>query len=587
MGKRKSFIITLNIIVAGMVTLGILSTSLLFFYYLYQMTSEEAMNTLKKDLEQITSQLDRSAQQMVDLTNSLACDVELGKAIEKFYGDDLEESVEGKRMMDYIMQNAVSMNPYIVNIVVTKEDEMVQYNKYGINILEDINEIKGEEWYDGLMQDQIMQVFEVRDLEQDGEVYFTCATKFKAKFYENREDENRLVITTFQLEELENLIRSTAELKNINLLLFDQEKQQIIYNIAVCEAYENMFVQWGKQNVQEFEEIDHHFVTLTSQNELTGWMLMGFVEKPVYQQTISSISPWLLVVVSLILIGSVSVSLLIFKSISKPLKNVMKGMEDVGKQDFYSLKETGQYIEFEQLVRSFNKMSAQIKHLIADIEQKEYEKRIEEFKALEYQINPHFIYNTLDGIRWVALMNHSKPTAEIIGSFSNFLRLTLSEGQELVQVQREIEITREYIKIMIFRNNMNVKIEYEISDAVKELYTLKLVLQPVVENCFIHAFDHTTIDPVIKICSYIRDSVLFMEVSDNGKGIQEGKASGENQILTGIGINNIDERIKLWHGREYGLSMEPLAEGGTKVTLRQPVIETLEEETEYDTSNDH
>lgn len=576
MGKKKSFIVTLNIIVVATVTLGILSTSLFFFYYLSRMTGEDAMNTLQKDMEQITYQLERSAQQAVDLANSLACDAELSRAVDRFYGDDLGESVEGRQMMDYIVQNAVSMNPYVVNIAITKEDEIIQYNRYGINILEDINVIKEAKWYDNLMRGSVQQVFKVKDQGLAGKVYFTCATKFKTTTYKKREDENRLVIMTLQLEELEKLIRNTAELKKISLLLYDEEEQQIVYNIAVGEAFEEMFADWGQQDIQELAESDHQFVTLTSQNELTGWILMGFVENLGYRQVMSSISPWILEVVLLILIGSIFISLLVFKNVSKPLKNVMKGMEDVGNQDFYSIQEDEQYVEFAELVRVFNQMSMQIKQLIADIEQKEHEKRIEEFKALEYQINPHFIYNTLDGIKWVALMNHSKPTAEIIESFSSFLRLTLSGGQELVQVQREMEITREYIKIMIFRNNMNVRIEYDISEEVKTLYTLKLVLQPVVENCFCHAFDHLTMNPTIRICCYVQDAVLVIEVSDNGKGLQKEKTSGDNHILTGIGINNIDERIKLWHGNEYGFSMESLPEGGTKVTLRQSVIKTIE-----------
>lgn len=584
--SKKSFFVMINTAMIGIVSIAILAVSFLFFYYLYHQAGGQVLHTLSKDLTQINQQLTKDVETVFDVTNRLACDVELGNAVEKFYVEDLAKNVEGKKMMDYILQNTIAMNQSIFSVQIAKEDEIIRYNKYGRNGQGDIGLIKRQDWYQKLLDDKVSWIFEPDNLETrtEGERYFLCATKFKTKFYEKREEENRVVIVSFQLKELENLMQNTAALKNMNVFLYDGGRTDVIYNVGVSENFEKMMQAWDRSDLKKLESGKNKFMVLKEDNSVSGWSIVGCVERSVYKDMIYPVQTWLLLVVVFILAGTILVSIMILQNVSKPLKNVVQGMEDLGKQDFYSLSETGRYVEFEQLVDTFNRMSERIKELIRNIEQKEREKRIEEFKVLEYQINPHFIYNTLDGIRWMALMNNSTPVAGILGSFSNFLRLSLSKGKELVTVETEIEMTMEYIKIMIFRNNMEVKSEYSIEGDVRQMYTLKMVLQPIVENCFIHAFDRTVKEPYIHIRCYRREGALFMEVEDNGAGMKKQEKTKKTGILTGLGIHNIEERIKIWHGRSYGIRIEEAQGQGTKVTVIQPLLPDTEEDG-YDTGN--
>lgn len=577
MKKKRSFLVVVNLSVVGIVCGVILLVSILFFCYLYGINDKNTMDTLNKDLSQIDQELTKNVEEVHNITSQLAADVQLGQAMEKYYSGSIEDSVEGKKMLDYIMSNAITMNSSIENITLCSRNDMVQYNNYSLNKQNNMAEVIREQWYKELLVDKVSWVFDASHSYTSGaadqQQYFFCATKFKNKFYQNRSDENRIVIVTFQLKILETLMDNTADLKKINLLLYDPADRNIIYNKGVTRRYRDITKDWEAEYVQH-PEMNKMFITLENTNSLTKWNLEGFVDRSVYMAMVYPIQGWILGVIIFVLVISVIMSVLIFRTISRPLKNVVQGMDDLGNQDFYMIQDTGQYRETDQLITTFNHMSERIQGLILNIEQKAKEKRKEEFRVLESQINPHFIYNTLEAIRWVALMNNSKPTAEVISSFVKFLRITLSGGKELISVDKEIEVTKEYIKIMVFRNNYNIEFTYEIEERVRQLYTLKMVLQPLVENCFIHAFDKEQKYPKILIRCYIDEQdYMIMEVRDNGKGLNcKSQASADKPLLTGIGIHNIDERIKIWHGNKYGLTIESLPMGGTVVRLLQPIM---------------
>ena len=195
---------------------------------------------------------------------------------------------------------------------------------------------------------------------------------------------------------------------------------------------------------------------------------------------------------------------------------------------------------------------------------------------LEEQINPHFIYNTLEAVKWVAHMNHAGKIADVIESFVRLLRISLSGGRELIPVEQEITLVQEYANIMVFRNNYEISLTYDISQDTLRCATLKLVLQPFVENSFLHAFGSDRREKKIHIRSFLEKECLVLAVSDNGSGFPaEDEMAGvreQRKQMTGIGIDNIDRRIKAWHGEVYGVEIISEKGRGTTVEIRQPVI---------------
>lgn len=578
--RKRSFLTIINLTVASVVGITVLMTSILFSAHFYKESQDQAMQTLQQELEQMNQQIQNYVLEMHTLTNQLASDTQLGIAVEQYNSDDIEESLEGKQMMDYIVQKTMQLNLMIDNITICTSDNTVQYNYYSMVKGNNMSELKKQRWYKDLMNEKCSNVFiknTTYDKADEEETYFLCATKFKTTLYTDRKEEDRVVIVTFRMEEIRRIMENIGNTKNINLLLYYLPDNSIINQVIVNKE------QLGNGNIDSKQQEDE-FIILNYKSESNRLRLVGLVEKAAFFDAIEFIQPWILGAAFIILLITIVISIQIFNSISRPMRKVVDALDTVGTAGFRKLDETSSYKETEQLVHTYNEMTDRIQELILNIEKKEKEKRKEEYKVLEAQINPHFIYNTLDAIRWVALINHSKPTAELISSFVKFLRLTLSKGKEMISVAEEIELTKEYIRIMVFRNNYDINVEYVLDDQVKDYLTLKLIIQPFVENCFLHAFDRSKKEKKIIISTKKEKENLIMEVEDNGKGFDSWETKAEECVTKGVGLSNVDERIKIWHGENYGIRIIPL-ESGTKIQIIQPLMQ--KGEYIYDTGNDN
>lgn len=577
--RKRSFLTIINLTVAGVVGITVLLTSLLFLAHFYKESQDQAMQTLQQELEQMNQQIQNYILEMHTLTNQLASDTQLGIAVEQYNSDEIEESLEGKQMMDYIVQKTLQLNLMIDNITISTSDSTVQYNYYSMVKGNNMSELKKQQWYKDLMNEKYMNVFiknTAYDKGDEEDPYFLCATKFKTTLYRDRKEEDRVVIVTFRMKEIKQMMENIGNTKNINLLLFYLPDNSVLSRVIVNKE------QLGDGNI-EWKQQEDDFIILNYKSESNHLRLVGLVEKAAFLDTIEFIQPWILGAAGIILLITIVISIQIFNSISRPMRKVVDALDTVGTDGFHKLDETSNYRETEQLVHTYNEMTDRIQELILNIEKKEKEKRKEEYKVLEAQINPHFVYNTLDAIRWVALINHSKPTAELISSFVKFLRLTLSKGKEMISVAEEIELTKEYIHIMIFRNNYDINVEYVLDDQVEDYLTLKLIIQPFVENCFLHAFDRSKKEKKIIIRTRKKEGNLIMEVEDNGRGLDLWETKSDERVTKGVGLSNVNERIKIWHGENYGIQIIPL-ESGTKIQIIQPLMQ--KGEYIYDTGND-
>lgn len=579
--KKYSFLTVINMTGIGVVCITVLMTSVLFLAYFYEESQERAIQTLGQELEQLNQQMQAHIMEMYSLTEQLASDSKLGVSLEKYNSDDIVESQEGKQMMDYIVQRTMKFNRMIDNITICTDKNVIQYNYFSMVKGNDIAAMKQEEWFQDLMEEKRTEVFTKNTIynrtNKTNETYFLWATKFRTTLYADRKEEDRTIIITFRLEHIRNLMDNIGKTRNINLLLYYLPDDSVLYQVIVNEE------QFGTDKI-EWKNRKDNFVVLDYANKENGLRLVGLVERAAFFGAIEFVQPWLLGATVVILLVTIGISIHTFNSISRPMKTVVDALDTVETSGFQKLDVNSNYRETEQLVHTYNEMTERIHELILNIEKKEKEKRKEEYRVLEAQINPHFIYNTLDAIRWVALINHSKPTAEVISSFVKFLRLTLSKGKEMITVSEEIELTKEYINIMVFRNNYDINVEYVLDDSVKDLLTLKLIIQPFVENCFVHAFEHGKKVKKIVISTMKEDNNLIVEVEDNGKGIVYGDMKTNKRTTTGVGLYNVDERIKLWHGEKYGIQVIPL-KSGTRIKIIQPLME--KGEYDYDSGNDH
>lgn len=288
-----------------------------------------------------------------------------------------------------------------------------------------------------------------------------------------------------------------------------------------------------------------------------------------------------LLLILLLVIGVIAYGLatIISTSTVKRIKLLMKNMEKVqqGELDFNISSESND--EIGKLINSFNYMVTRIKMLIAEQYQSGKEIKNAELKALQAQINPHFLYNTLDLINWKAIDNDVPEIALIAHSLAKFYKLSLNKGREFVSIEDEVDHIKNYVRIQNMRLDNRINLVVNIDPFIRQYRILKIILQPIVENSILHGIleNRNKQEGVITISSHLENNTLVLIVEDNGIGMTMEKAQ---EILTtdsiadthGYGVQNVNQRIKLYYGQQYGLSYWSSPGEGTKVEITIPVI---------------
>lgn len=286
----------------------------------------------------------------------------------------------------------------------------------------------------------------------------------------------------------------------------------------------------------------------------------------------------LIVVLVLSLVIAVFLSYFLAIKITKPLNRITESMKEVSKGDFDISVKRVQNRDLQILVKSFNEMVVKIKELIDANVTKEHERAKMEMVALQSQINSHFLYNTLNTIKWMAIRIHANDITKMIVSLVKILEYSSKVSDTLVPVPNELTFIRDYLFIQEKRFNTSITVTFQIEEELNHYMILKMLLQPIVENSIIHAFSPESAGNVILIQGRKEGESLSFEICDNGKGMKRDSC----EKLTGIGISNVRERIRLNFGDQYGLKITSEEGKGTRVVITIPAIgETGENDAEH------
>jgi len=319
--------------------------------------------------------------------------------------------------------------------------------------------------------------------------------------------------------------------------------------------------------------ITHHTI------QKTNWKIVNVIDYKELTRDIDTVLSYAIVIYTVIIALFIIFSILFFRDILNPVNSLVKGMKRVEEGDFdvnVAIKGDG---EIQNLSRSFNKMVYEIKTLLAERNLKERERSKAEIEALQSQINPHFISNTLNSIRLMAMIAKVDSIKNITEAFMKLLSESFGRGGTITTVGMEIENLKNYTYIMKVRYGDKFDVDFEVDDEIREYYILKLLLQPILENSITHGISEIEEKGrvTIKGCK-AREDLLF-EITDNGIGMTEESI---NRLLSedyknpkgfsSIGIKNVNQRIKLNHGEKYGLSIESKTGEYTRVKILLPAL---------------
>ena len=274
------------------------------------------------------------------------------------------------------------------------------------------------------------------------------------------------------------------------------------------------------------------------------------------------------------------------RTITTPMKQLELAMRKVENSDYFRMEEVEIVAsrEVEALTGRFNRMMRKIGELMERVIDEQNSQRKSELKALQNQINPHFLYNTLDSIMWLIENEKNNEAAEMLVALARLFRIGISGDSEIIPVRDEIEHVRNYLLIQNIRYAGSFDYEFNVGESVQDIQTLKLVLQPVVENCIYHGLKNKIDKGIIRIGADIEDGFLCLRVADNGYGMRQEtigelyRSFEDGVVSNNVGLKNIYQRVMIYYGGNAGMTIESELDEGTTITIRQPLMQSHNEE---------
>ncbi|REE94578.1 histidine kinase/DNA gyrase B/HSP90-like ATPase [Paenibacillus taihuensis] len=311
----------------------------------------------------------------------------------------------------------------------------------------------------------------------------------------------------------------------------------------------------------------------------TGWMLVNEVPTELYTKDVVGIGRFIAAIFLLSLVLIVLISTLWMNRIMKSFHQLVKGMRFIGKGNIGHTLPKASNLEMGQLIEQFNHMSTGILELMQQNEETERTKRQLEIEALQSQINPHFLYNTLNTVKWMAAIAKAPNIMECMTSLGNMLRPIYYDPSPLWSIKEELEFVRNYINIMNFRYGEELKFEFDVPEQLLHCRTLRFMIQPSIENALIHGEMH---QGVIQVSVAELNGDLQVVVRDTCGGMSPSKVLEVNERIKandkaerpakGIGLSNVNKRIQLHFGERYGIEVRSSEGVETRVYMMIPII---------------
>ncbi|MFD0677532.1 MULTISPECIES: sensor histidine kinase [unclassified Paenibacillus] len=537
-------------------------------------------------LELVSSTVDNEVGRIKKTIASLLKDHEVSASISQILtAKDLLESPTYKQKLDQQLSNYFHhYGPDLISIVFFRKNQGAYYYQRNLNLNE--KEIRQTPWYSEMLQSKNkVHLFDVQ------EQVFLADTDMKSSFtavVAPGDDgpsfaDIDLILFVFNDNILQQHLESQVS-KSGELLVLNENASFIVSGNT--EGYKGVFedpylLRAQKEEagyyVAEINQKESFVVYLTSK---LGWKYIRIIPyerfikkvKGVYEQTI-----W---IGSIGIIIFLLISVLIVSYIVKPILSLVKQMNVMKTGNLnVQIAERGP-MEIFLLSKTFNQMVLRMKELILDVEEKERQKKHAEIAALQSQINPHFLLNTLNTIKLMAVMAKSQHIQKMTESLTKLLSFTFNRGGIYITIEEEIGLLGHYLNIMKVRYGDSFDVEIRVEERLKSFHILKLLLQPIIENAVIHGLQSAEGRGKLSITGeFLNEESLCFCIQDNGVGMSDAELGEiepqypKRESFNGMGLQNVHQRIQLNYGPKYGLKIVSKPGKGTKVDICLPLLE--------------
>ena len=315
-------------------------------------------------------------------------------------------------------------------------------------------------------------------------------------------------------------------------------------------------------------------------SDITGWKIVNLIPLSALNENIDQMRNTTVIITGILILVLSIFLFLVSSRIVKPIKKLVLLMKLIENGDFDVKLKFNTRDEVGQLAKTFNRMTHKVKKLINEVYVDKIKQKELEVQMLQNQINPHFLYNSLESIHMMAEINHDKETSKMVRDLGKILRYGISKQNETVTVREELNHLDDYINLQKVRFEDLFTITVNVDEALYEFPIIKLLLQPLIENAIYHGLDSREEGGRIEILGYKTEDLIIFEVADNGTGMEAGQVRKLNDYLNdlknsfkSIGLKNVHKRIKLRYGNEYGIEVFSKPEEGTKVRVTLPGLQ--------------
>ena len=356
-------------------------------------------------------------------------------------------------------------------------------------------------------------------------------------------------------------------------------QQQLIYSQLKSEDTDTL------ANLPDGTYSESNVIYVLQTVEGSPWRVVGvsYVDELVTSSLWENF--WLLALAAAaVLLAALVSSIVISRALSRPLKGLSRAMRLFEKNaDTFTYAPVGGAREVQELSESFGHMVVKIQHLMETVRREEINLRKTELKALQAQINPHFLYNTLDSIAWMCEQGRNDEAVQMVNALAQLFRISISRGHELIPIRSELRHAESYLKIQKHRYKNQFSYRFDVDESCLDFLCNKITLQPIIENAIYHGINGLVDEGEIVITLRADGSDVVFTVADNGVGMEEEQIQAilrkERRDHTGIGIKNVNDRLKIYFGEGYGITIDSEPDVGTTVTIRMPQVR---EEGEYE-----
>ena len=443
---------------------------------------------------------------------------------------------DSKKSIEKMIYSILEYNKGIKSItVIGKNGNIVSSDKN--NDMKISENMMKEKWYVDAINNSDMPVFNPSRKNSTSSMNSALWFLSISRDIKNSKGENLgVIVFDIKYEILERYLNSISFGKQIDNIIVDKNNNIIYYKDVKCFADKKCLAKFSEKNKKKDTYL------YETQIENTNWNLRSLANTNDLVTLKKNFSHIVIIIFLVSLAFSSIITFIVITKILKPLiklENHMQNFEN-NLREFHLSEKTG--YEIQNLVEHFNVMVEKIKYL------REYE-----IKALHSQINPHFLYNTLDTIIWMAEFEDNEKVISITKSLANYFRLSLSNGHEKIPLKDEIMHTKEYLFIQKQRYEDKLSYFFNIEDeSLLSIEVPKIIIQPIVENSIYHGIKNLSGNGIITIDVYRQNSTVNISVKDNGIGFEKAKQFKKSKT-GGVGFQNVDKRIKFYYGKNYGV----------------------------------